>query len=319
MGSCGVGNGRGEAIMGLGEQFQKVFEKLQGSFRGELLRNEPMSRHTSWQVGGPADLYLVPADKAALAQAVQILCEANLPYMPLGAGTNLLVRDGGIRGAVLDLGAFASLEMLEKRRIRAGSGLLLSDLIRSAAEHGLAGLEYLYGIPGTVGGAVIMNAGAFHQQFGDVVEKVVWIGPQGEKIWTLDELSFNYRTTGFTREQIVLEVLMKFSAGDPGELTKILRERNDYRVQTHEVSVPTAGSVFRNPPGENAWRLVEEAGMRGVAVGEAQVSEKHTNFIVNRGQARAADILSLINKVRRAVQEKTGILLEPEVKIVGED
>jgi UDP-N-acetylmuramate dehydrogenase len=152
-----------------------------------------------------------------------------------------------------------------------------------------------------------------------VVEEVIWIGPQGEKTRTSDELSFNYRTTCFTREQIVFEVLMKFSAGDPEELKKILRERNDYRIRNHEVVLPTAGSVFRNPPGHNAWRLVEEAGMRGMAVGDAQVSEKHTNFIVNRGQARAVDIMALIDKVRQAVKEKTGILLEPEVKIVGED
>jgi UDP-N-acetylmuramate dehydrogenase len=298
---------------------QRIFDKLQGSFRGELLRNEPMARHTSWKVGGPADLFLVPADKADLILAVQLLREENLSFMPLGAGTNLLVKDGGIRGTVLDLSVFNSLELLENRRIKAGCGLLLSELIRNAAEHGLAGLEYLYGIPGTVGGAVIMNAGAFHQQFGDVVDEVAWLGPEGEKTWTRDELSFNYRTTGFSRDQIVLEVLMTFSEGDREELKKTLQERSDYRLRAHEVSVPTAGSVFRNPPGENAWRLVEEAGMRGVIVGDAQVSEKHTNFIVNRGQAKAEDILALISKVRRAVQEKTGILLEPEVKIVGED
>ncbi len=298
---------------------QRLFDKLQGTFRGELLRNEPMARHTSWQVGGPADLFLVPADKADLILAVPLLREENLSFMPLGAGTNLLVMDGGIRGAVLDLSLLNRLEVLENRRLRAGCGLSLSDLIRTAAEKGLAGLEYLYGIPGSVGGAVIMNAGAFHQQFGDVVEEVAWLGPEGETIWTRDELFFNYRTTAFNRDQIVLEVLMKFSAGDPVELKKTLRERNDYRLRVHEVSVPTAGSVFRNPPGENAWRLVEEAGMRGVVVGDAQVSEKHTNFIVNRGQAKAVDILALIDKVRRAVQEKTGILLEPEVKIVGED
>jgi len=270
-------------------------------------------------VGGPADLFLVPVDKADLVLAVRILAGEEIPYFPLGAGTNLLVRDGGIRGAVLDLNALNSLVLLEEGRIRAGCGLPMSDLIRAAAEHGLAGLEYLYGIPGTVGGAVIMNAGAFHQQFGDVVVEVAWIDTEGEYTWTRDELSFNYRTTGFARGQIVVEALLEFTAGDRWELGNILRERSEYRLRTHDVSAPNAGSVFRNPPGQNAWRLVDEAGMRGARVGDAQVSEKHTNFIVNLGEARAADILALIAKVRRIVKEKSGILLEPEVKIVGED
>lgn len=278
-----------------------------------------MARHTSWQVGGPADLFLVPLDRADLALAVRLLDEEHCPYLPIGAGTNLLVLDGGIRGAVLDLRNFKGLELLPAGRIRAGSGLLLTDLIRTAAENGLAGLEYLYGIPGTVGGAVIMNAGAFHQQFGDVVEEVVCLGAQGENVWRREKLSFSYRTTGFEDRQIVTEVLMRFAAENSTVLRKILQERSDYRIRTHDLSAPSAGSVFRNPPGRNSWRLVEEAGMRGAAVGDAQVSEKHSNFIVNRGEARAADILALIEKVRQAVKEKTGVLLEPEVKVVGED
>ena len=297
----------------------KIFEKLQGPFKGEILRNEPLTRHTSWQVGGPADLFLVPVDKADLALAVRLLAEEECPYFPLGAGTNLLVKDGGVRGAILDLSALKDLELLENHRVRAGCGLSMADLIRVAAEHGLGGLEYLYGIPGTVGGAVIMNAGAFHQQFGDVVVEVVWIDAGGEKTLTRDELSFSYRTAGFNKGQIVVEVLLEFEEGDRRELENILRERSEYRLRTHDVSGPNAGSVFRNPPGQNAWRLVDEAGMRGARIGDAQVSEKHTNFIVNLGEARAADILALIDKVRRAVEEKTGILLEPEVKIVGED
>jgi UDP-N-acetylmuramate dehydrogenase len=297
----------------------RIIEKLQGVFRGEILRNEALSRHTSWQVGGPADLFLVPADKADLALAVNLLAAEGCPYFPLGAGTNLLVRDGGMRGAVLDLNNLSSLELLDNRKLRAGCGLVMADLIRAAAEHGLAGLEYLYGIPGTVGGAVIMNAGAFHQQFGDVVVEVTWIDAEGETTWTRDELSFSYRTAGFSKGQIVVETLLEFEQGDCWELENTLRERSEYRQRTHDVSGPNAGSVFRNPRGYNAWRLIDEAGMRGARFGEAQVSEKHTNFIVNLGAARAADILGLIDQVRRMVLEKTGILLEPEVRIVGED
>jgi UDP-N-acetylmuramate dehydrogenase len=239
--------------------------------------------------------------------------------MAVGAGSNLLVRDGGIRGAVIHLKHFRRLEIEVNGRVTVGGGLALMTLIRETAARGLAGLEGLVGIPGTVGGGVAMNAGAGGQQLADVVESVALAGPAGLESWSRDRLEFGYRRSALAGEQIVMAAVMRFRPGDAAGLAAAIEQRLADRRRAQRVGGPNAGSVFRNPPGHSAWQLIEAAGLRGEAVGGARVAEQHANFIVNGGRARARDILELIARIRERVRANSGIELEPEVRIVGED
>ncbi len=298
---------------------QTLFESLNLALAGHLLRGEPMSRHTTWRVGGPADLFLVPQSRLQLLEALRLLAEADVPWIPLGAGSNLLVHDGGIRGAVIHLGRFRDLTFGAEGEVVAGGGLPLMTLIRQTAERGLAGLEGLAGIPGTVGGGVVMNAGAGGQQLADVVSEVVLAGPAGEETWGAQRLQFGYRHSELPPNRVVVEARMLFQQADRVELGEEIRRRLAHRGQAHRVGGPNAGSVFKNPPGRQAWQLIDQAGLRGAREGGAQVSERHTNFIVNTGGATASDILGLIGRIRDGVFRETGFELEPEVKIIGEE
>ncbi|MEJ2200076.1 MAG: UDP-N-acetylmuramate dehydrogenase [Desulfuromonadaceae bacterium] len=286
---------------------------------GKLLAAEPMSRHTTWRVGGPADLFLEPADQDDLERVLRLLQQAGVPWLAVGSGSNLLVRDGGIRGAVIHLRRFRQLEMAGDGRIRAGGGLPLMTLIRETSAGGWAGLEGLAGIPGTVGGAVAMNAGAGGQEMADVVESAVVVTAAGAELWSRERLQFAYRHSALSRETILTSASMRFRPGEAAALGAVIRERLAARRSTQRVGGPNAGSVFKNPPGQSAWQLIAAAGMRGMAIGDAQIAEGHANFIVNRGRARARDILQLIEQVRERVREASGIELETEIRIVGAD
>lgn len=290
---------------------------MHGVLRGEIVADEPMARHTTWRTGGKADLFIRPQDRAELKDVLQQLQEYDLPWFVVGAGSNLLVRDGGIPGAVIHLGGLRRLHFGPVNDVQVEGGLPIMALIRECASRGLAGLEQMSGIPGTVGGAVYMNAGAGDQDMAGVVQSVLLLTEYGEQVRSCDQLDFSYRRSGIEEGEIVLETTLQFHRADAEDLQQEVRRRILARRQSQGVGYPNAGSVFKNPPGEHAWRMIDEAGLRGRRIGGAMVSEKHSNFIVNTGDATATDILQLMETIRSEVADRAGVVLEPEVRIVG--
>jgi len=278
-----------------------------------------MSRHTTWRVGGSADLFIVPANRKEVTTALSILESGDIPWLVVGAGSNLLVRDGGIRGGVIHLGSLRGLSFEDGGTVRAEGGLPLMVLIRETVERGLVGIESLAGIPGTVGGGVAMNAGAGGQEIGSHLLTAVLRGAEGEEVWEKDRFEFGYRRSALPANQILTEATFRFETEDPELLKERFAGAMLKRKTAQSVGFPNAGSVFKNPPGGRAWEVITEAGLRGAVVGGAQISEKHANFIVNRGGAKAADILALVDLAKEKVRANSGIVLEPEVRIVGED
>jgi UDP-N-acetylmuramate dehydrogenase len=298
---------------------ETLFETLQSRLKGKVTAGELLCQHTTWRVGGPADFFIVPADRAELTTVLRLLAEAGVPWAALGAGSNLLVRDGGFRGAVLHTGGLRRFAFAEDGKVEAEGGVPLMTLIRESAARGLAGLEALAGIPGTVGGGVVMNAGAGGKEMADVVCEVVLSGPQGEETWERGRLHFAYRASNLPGDRVVAAATLQLRAADPARIEEDIRHSLQHRQSAQRVGAPNAGSVFKNPPGIQAWRLIDAAGLRGEAIGGAQVAEKHANFIVNRGGATARDILALIERIRERVLQHSGVELEPEVRVVGDD
>jgi UDP-N-acetylmuramate dehydrogenase len=293
---------------------------LERTIRGRVLFDEPMARHTSYRVGGAADVFIVPADIDDLAAAVEILHERDLTVFILGRGTNLLVRDGGIRGGVVSMEEITKIERTDPEVVSAGAGAALMEVVNSCVQWSLTGLEKLAGIPGSVGGAVVMNAGAHGAYMDGVVKAATLLGPGGavyEK--TREDLGLDYRSSKLDDAEIILEVRLSLGSGDPEEISRVVAEKLAWRRDRQPLSLPSAGSVFKNPPGMPAGRIIAELGFKGTRVGGAEVSELHANFIVNCGGARAVDILSLIDRIVQKAREERGIELEPEIKIIGED
>jgi len=278
-----------------------------------------MSCHTSLKVGGPADLYAVPEDAADLQSLVQQLSAVGIPWLAVGRGYNLLVKDGGIRGAVISLEKFDRIESQADARIMAEAGADNLAVVRFAQKLALGGIGFISGIPGTIGGAVRMNAGAYGE---GILERAVCISllRNGEiREFCINELDYGYRRLSLEAGDILLSVLLQLEDRDP-ELTEgEIRKDFELRRTKHNVGLPSAGSFFKNPLGQAAWQLIDAAGMRGASVGGAGVSELHGNFLVNRGGATAADFIGLAEVVKTAVYKTAGILLEEEVRIVGED
>lgn len=296
-------------------------QELGRRLRAGVKENEPMSRHTSWRVGGPADYYVMPADVAELQEIVRYSNRTRLPLFILGNGTNLLVRDGGIRGLVVHIGGPFSYIFREAgaETLRAGAGTSLTALARRAAREGLRGLGFGGGIPGSLGGALVMNAGAFGSHIGRLVAEIRMVRHDGEAISLhREELVFGYRRSNLAGKGIIVEALLGLEKGAPEVLIDEVEGYLAERRRRHPV-MPSAGSVFRNPPGRPAGGLIEEAGGKGLSVGSARVSGQHANFIVNPGGATARDIESLIRKVQQLVEERFAVKLQPEVRIVGED
>jgi UDP-N-acetylmuramate dehydrogenase len=285
---------------------------------GELKEHEPMSRHTSWRVGGPADLFFVPADIADLSWFLQDLDPAT-PIHWHGAGSNLLVRDAGIRGVVISAGRILrSIERLEPHLVRAGSGLPCTQLARQCIRWGLGPSEFFAGIPGTVGGALAMNAGAHGGETWERVRSVRTIDRHGELHERLpDEYTIGYRSVTGPAGEWFIEALLQFDPEATGS-RDVLEQMLERRKATQPLGLPSCGSVFRNPEGDHAARLIEAAGLKGHRIGGAEVSRKHANFIINAGEATAADIEQLIEHVQRTVAEQHGVELKHEVRIVGE-
>jgi UDP-N-acetylmuramate dehydrogenase len=287
---------------------------------GWLRLNEPMSAHTSLRVGGPALIFTEPPNVETLRAKLTFCADEGLPWIAIGRGTNLLVSDAGYAGAVIHLGRTWDWLTLTEARIDAGPGCPLIKLARSAAQSGLSGLEFAAGIPGSVGGAVAMNAGAFGGSMADVVERVECLTPGGEEILLGNaDLRFAYRHSRILDEGlIVCRVHLALRPADPLEIRRQMDELQAQRKARQPWSSWSAGSVFRNPPGDAAGRLIEAAGCKGLRAGGAVVSPKHANFIVNPGAATAGDIASLMSEVQRRVWDRFGVWLEPEITLLGE-
>lgn len=288
---------------------------------GHVLLQEPMRLHTTWKIGGPADLFIVPEGTLQLQKALRILNEHGIPWMVMGRGSNLLVRDGGIRGAVIKLGeAFEQLEVIGDE-VRVGAAYPMIRLVVQVGRMGFAGLEFAGGIPGSVGGAVYMNAGAHGSDVSKVLKEatILWENGVIETVPN-EQMHFRYRTSILQeRRGIVLEALFTLQTGDRSELARRMAAFKDRRIKTQPLQEPCAGSVFRNPPGDHAGRLIESCGLKGKQLGGAKISEKHANFIVNTGQATAKDVLDLIALAQKEVYRRYGIKLETEVLVMGDE
>ncbi len=287
---------------------------------GKVWTNEPLANHTTWRIGGPCDLLIQPKDKESLILAVQIIHRHNIPWKVIGRGSNLLVRDGGIRGAVFKVAEGLSHCEFRGEEVRVGAGYSMIRLTVEAGKMGLTGLEFAGGIPGSVGGAVYMNAGAHGSDLSRILKEAEILFEDGEaKVLSNEEMQFSYRTSLLqAKKGIVLEAVLQLKQGDRKEIAAALAKYKDRRRQTQPLQQPCAGSVFRNPPGDHAGRLIEAANLKGYTVGGAQVSTIHANFIVNNGGATAADVLTLMEHIQSTVKEKFGVDLHPEVLVVGE-
>ncbi|MGB7540874.1 MAG: UDP-N-acetylmuramate dehydrogenase [Burkholderiales bacterium] len=294
------------------------------ALRGMLRLNEPMKKHVSWRAGGVAARAYVPADSADLAAFLATLPQ-NEPVLLIGLGSNLLVRDGGYRGTVVLMHTSRGALRLEGGLVYAEAGVASPKVARFAATHRLEGAEFLAGVPGTVGGALAMNAGCYGSETWDVVAKVLTVSRTGTlRERTRADFDVSYRYVGLRgaklgEDEWFLAGWFRFRAGDDRRALARIRELLSQRIATQPLNLPNAGSVFRNPPGDHAARLIEACGLKGFAIGAARISEKHANFIVNPGgRARAADIEALIEHARSAVEARFGIELVSEVRIVGE-
>ena len=286
--------------------------------RGELRCDEPMSRHTSWRAGGKADLFFIPASVEDLQAFLRDL-DAETPIFWLGIGSNLLVRDGGLRGVVVSAtGILKDLERVEPYLVRAGSGVPCTRLARQCIRWGLGPSEFFAGIPGTVGGALTMNAGAHGGETWERVESVLTIDRAGQiHRRSPAEYEVGYRNVTGPPNEWFLEATFRFEPGVEASMDA-MKEMLERRKATQPLGLPSCGSVFRNPPGDHAARLIEAAGLKGYRIGGAEVSPKHANFIINTGDATATDIEALIEHVRQSVIEHHGVELQHEVRIVGE-
>ena len=299
----------------------KLITRLQNDLPAErLLLNEPMSRHTSFRIGGAADALFLPATAEELTRAIAAAEDTGAPWRVLGNGTNVLVRDGGLRGLTIVLGEPMSGVHIEGRRVTAQAGALLSRVGREAQRAGLQGMAALSGIPGSVGGAAAMNAGAYGSEMKDVLARVLVLD-DGRPVWMdADALALSYRDSLILRHGlIVLAAEFELQSGDPDAIQAEMADYAARRREKQPLNMPSAGSTFKRPAGHFAGALIEGAGLKGYRVGGAQVSELHAGFVVNAGGATARDVLALMDDVRRIVFEQTGVTLEPEVRVIGED
>jgi UDP-N-acetylmuramate dehydrogenase len=289
------------------------------SLRGEMKYNEPMAKHTSWRAGGLADQFYTPADIEDLSGLLAGLPTDEFLFW-LGLGSNLLVRDGGIRGTVISLkGSLSEIKLLDETRIQIGAGSSCAKLARFCSKNDLIGGEFFAGIPGLLGGALAMNAGAFGGETWAYVESVITIDRQGKVLeHEAQDYQPSYRTVTGPVDEWFISAVLKLKKGDGEKAAENIRQLLDKRAQTQPTGLPSCGSVFRNPADDYAARLIEASGLKGKKMGGAVVSEKHANFIINENDASANDIEQLIHYVQQQVKEKQGVELQTEVKIIGE-
>jgi len=295
-----------------------VVEELRAVCR-DVRGGEPLQRHVSFRVGGPADVLVVPRSVEELRAVAAALFARRLPFVVLGQGSNVLIADAGIRGIVVKIGKGPDQFAFDGESLRAQAGAGLPHLARAAAARGLAGLEFAAGIPASIGGAVVMNAGAHGHAMEEVVDGVDVVDHSGARHLRGADLEYAYRTSRLQREPaVVVEAALRLRPGDPEEIRARTETWLRQRSETQPIGPPSSGCVFRNPPGDHAGRLVDLAGGKGLSVGGARVSDVHANYIVNAGGATAADVVTLAHKVKTLVAEKFGVALEPEIKLLGE-
>ena len=300
---------------------QKIIERFSNLLGNEKVRiNDPMNRHTTFRIGGPADYFLLPSSSEEVKGILEICKEESLQYFILGNGSNLLVSDEGYRGVIIQLYRNYGGLTVEGTEIRAGAGVLLSQIAAAARNESLTGFEFAGGIPGTLGGAVVMNAGAYGGELKDVLKEAVVMDREGN-IFTVpvEKLAMGYRTSLVkTAGYLVLEVVISLKKGSQEEIRDTMKDLADRRISKQPLEYPSAGSTFKRPEGYFAGKLIMDAGLRGYQVGGAQVSEKHCGFVINKGNATAADVCRLMADVQAKVQEQFGVTLEPEVKFLGD-
>lgn len=287
------------------------------NLRGRLLANQPLAELTWFRVGGPAQVLFMPEDESDLAYFLQNL-PADIPVMVVGLGSNLIVRDGGVPGVVVRLGRGFSEVTVEGTRIRAGTAIPDVKVARAAQEHGIAGLAFLRGIPGGIGGALRMNGGAYGSETKDALVEARGVDRQGNiRIYSNADMHYTYRHCGVADDVIFTQALFEGQAGDRAAIATEMEKITESREATQPIKSRTGGSTFKNPPGHKAWQLIDAAGCRGLVAGDAQVSELHCNFLINRGQATAKDIETLGETVRTRVKENSGVTLDWEIKRIG--
>ena len=286
-------------------------------FKSRLRANADLSKTNWFRVGGPAEWLFKPENDEDLAAFLKAL-PSEIPVTVLGVGSNVIVRDGGMEGVVVKLGRYFAQSHVQDNIIVAGAGMLDLNVALFACDHGLAGLEFLSGIPGTIGGAVKMNAGAYGTEIKDVLVECQAVLRSGEIMrFTADDLHFSYRASRLPDGAIVTHAVLKTTAGERAGIAARIQEISQKREETQPIRARTGGSTFKNPEGHKAWELIDRAGLRGMTLGGAQVSEKHCNFLINTGTATSADLENLGNKVIELVNKKTGITLEWEIKMLG--
>jgi UDP-N-acetylmuramate dehydrogenase len=288
------------------------------AMRGRMLANQSLAELTWFRVGGPAQVLIVPEDEGDLAYALAQL-PPELPVTVVGLGSNLIVRDGGVAGVVIRLGrGFNDITVEPQARVRAGAAAPDVRVAKAAQEAGIAGLAFLRGIPGAVGGALRMNGGAYGGETKDVLIEARGVDRAGRvKVFANADMRYSYRHCGAPEDVIFTQALFQGRSGEPGEIAAEMAKITESREATQPIKSRTGGSTFKNPPGRKAWQLIDAAGCRGLVVGDAQVSEMHCNFLINRGHASAGDIERLGEEVRRRVRETSGVELEWEIKRIG--
>ena len=285
---------------------------------GLVRRDEPLAKHTTFRIGGPADLWVECEDVDALSRVIEVLDAESVPWAVLGRGSNVLASDRGVEGAIIVLGGGFRRHRVGADHLIAGAGATLAVLVQEAFSRGLGGLEFAVGIPGTLGGALAMNAGSREEWIGSVVGAVTLFVP-GEGLRSVhgEEIEWGYRFAGYPLNGIIVEATLVLSSGDIDVIRTSMEASLSRRKRSQPLGMPNAGSVFVNPPGDSAGRLIEEAGLKGTRVGGASVSEVHANFIVNCGGATATDVLVLVERIREAVRQTHGVELTPEVRTIG--
>ena len=301
----------------MNDQFLTELQNVMGG--SGIFMEEPMKKHTTFRVGGPADV-LVQPDETALVAILALCRQYHVSYSFIGNGSNLLVGDKGIRGVVIEMTDPMGNIEVDGTKITAQAGAMLSKIANTAASNGLGGMEFAAGIPGSMGGAVTMNAGAYGGEMKDVIRQVTVLTPECEqKVLSREELDLSYRHSCIPKNHfLVLEAELSLTPAPEQEIRAKMAELREKRVEKQPLEYPSAGSTFKRPEGYFAGKLIMDAGLRGYAVGDAQVSEKHCGFVINRGNATAAEILQLMKDVQERVKKQSGVTLEPEVKMIGE-
>ncbi|MDO8281907.1 MAG: UDP-N-acetylmuramate dehydrogenase [Thermodesulfovibrionia bacterium] len=309
---------------GFSDKLEKLSARIRETVSGEIMMNEPLSKHTSLKIGGPVSMLVFPEDPMSLQNILTAAAEEDVPVFMIGAGTNLLVKDGGVDGIAISLDAFNQVRIAEETddsvTLFIGAGVSLGKLINFTKEKGYSGIEALAGIPGSFGGAVYMNAGSFGVEIKDVIVSIAIMNRYGKiAILKMENLRFSYRNSNLPEGLAILSANIKLRKADAEEVQNKVSECLQKKRLTQPLGEPSAGCVFKNPEAQSAGRLIELAGCKGMRSGDAEVSWLHANYLINRGNAKSKDFIKLMDMVRDKVQEHSGITLEPEIKIIGKN